>query len=171
VAFLDAPPPSRRRSAAAFALFAGATLAAGAPGARSSSARSAWYRATSRPRWPPPASALRPVWTTLSALAATSGWRAWRSRRPGYRRAVALWAAPLAVSAAWSPLFFGHRRRWAALAGAALLLPAVAAYAGAARRVDRLAAALVVPHLAASAFVLARRGELVPRGRLLLGRG
>ena len=152
MAFLDALPPSRRRSAAAFALFAGATLAAGAPGARSSSTS-------------------RPVWTTLSALAATSGWRAWRSRRPGYRRAVALWAAPLAVSAAWSPLFFGHRRRGAALAGAALLLPAVVAYARAARRVDRLAAALVVPHLAASAFVLARRGELVPRGRLLLGRG
>ena len=121
MAFLDAPPPSRRRSAAAFALFAGATLAAGAPGARSISARSAWYRATSRPRWPPPASAFRPVWTALSALA-----------------------------------------------GAALLLPAVAAYAGAARRVDRLAAALVVPHLAASAFVLARRGELVRRGRGLL---
>jgi tryptophan-rich sensory protein len=140
-------------------------------GARSSSARSPWYRALAKPGWQPPPSAFGPVWTALYALTATSGWRAWRSRRPGYRRAVALWGAQLAVNAAWSPLFFGLRRPRVALADAALLVPAIALYGRAARRVDRLAAALVLPYLAWSGFALALNAEIVRRNARLLARG
>ncbi len=160
---LPAVPPSRYRSLAAAALFASATFAAGAMGARASRVRSRWYRALEKPPWQPPPAAFAPVWTALYALTAASGWRSWRSGAPGRRRALALWAAQLAVNAAWSPLFFGLRRPRAALVDAALLVPTVAAYARAARRVDRLAAALVLPYLGWSAFALALNAEIVRR--------
>lgn len=161
------PPvaPSLSRSLAAAAVFAGATFAAGAIGGSASSVRSPWYRALEKPRWQPPPAAFAPVWTALYALTAVSGWRTWRSRAPGRRRALALWAAQLAVNAAWSPLFFGLRRPRAALVDAALLVPAVAAYADAARRTDRLAAALVLPYLGWTAFALALNADIVRRNR------
>ena len=164
---LATAPPSRARSLGAGALFAGATFAAAALGARSSSARSPWYRALEKPPWQPPPAAFPPVWTALYALTAASGWRTWRSRGPGRRRALALWGAQLAVNAAWSPIFFGLRRPRAALVDAALLVPAIAAYALAARRADRVAAALVLPYLGWSAFALVLNAEIVRRNRRL----
>jgi tryptophan-rich sensory protein len=163
-------PRGRRRSLAAAALLGGATLGAAAVGARASSARTPWYLALRKPPWQPPAAAFGPVWTTLYALTATSGWRVWRSRAPARRRALALWTAQLALNAAWSPLFFGLRRPRAALVDAALLLPAVGAYALAARRADRLAAALVLPYLAWSGFALALNADIVRRNRRTLAR-
>ncbi len=74
------------------------------------------------------------------------------------------------MNAAWSPLFFGLRRPRAALVDAALLVAAIGAYARAASRVDRLAAALVLPYLAWSAFALALNGEIVRRNPRLLAR-
>lgn len=160
--------PSRTRSAAFGALFAGATFAAGALGARSSSARSPWYRTLEKPRWQPPPAVFGPVWTALYALTAASGWRSWRSAAPGRGRALALWGAQLALNAAWSPIFFGLRRPRAALVDAALLVPAIGAYALAARRRDALAGALVLPYLGWSAFALALNSEIVRRNRRVL---
>jgi translocator protein len=162
--------PSRKRSVAFGALFAGATFAAGALGARSSSARSPWYRALEKPAWQPPPAAFGPVWTALYALTAASGWRTWRSSAPARRRALALWGAQLALNAAWSPLFFGLRRPRAALVDAALLVPVIGAYALAARRADRLAATLILPYLGWSAFALALNSEIVRRNRKMLAR-
>lgn len=167
---LDHAFPSRARSLGAAALFAGATIAAAATGARSSSARSPWYRSLAKPPWQPPPAAFAPVWTALYALGAASGWRSWRSPRPARRRALALWGLQLALNAAWSPLFFGLRRPRAALVDAALLVPAVGAYALAARRADPLAAVLVLPYLGWSAFALALNAEIVRRNPSRLAR-
>jgi tryptophan-rich sensory protein len=101
---------------------------------------------------------------------ATSGYRVWRASSPGRSRALRLWAAQLALNAAWPPLFFGARRPRAALADAALLVPAAAAYALSARKVDRAAAWLVVPYVAWTGFALWLNARLVAKSRRGLAR-
>jgi tryptophan-rich sensory protein len=161
-----APAPSRLPSSLALAGFGALTAGAAALGARTSgSARiRPWYRALSKPRWQPPASAFPPVWTTLYGLMSLSAWRVWkREIGPGRRSALRWWGAQLALNAAWSPLFFGLRRPRLALADAVLLALAVGGYARASRRVDRSAAWLVVPYLAWSGFAAVLNAEIVRR--------
>lgn len=169
---LTAVLPPRRNAPLAALAFGGAVAAAALSGraATARPARSAWYLALRKPRGQPPPAVFGPVWTALYAAIATSGYRVWRSSAPGRERALQLWAAQLALNAAWSPLFFGARRPRAALADVALLLPAVAAYARAARRVDRAAAWLVAPYLAWTAFATWLNAGIVLRNRRVLAR-
>jgi tryptophan-rich sensory protein len=161
-----------RSSPLALASFAGATAAAAVLGAASTrrSVRSAWYRGLSKPRFQPPAAAFGPVWTALYALMAGSAYRVWTRPGPRSTRALALWGGQLALNAAWSPTFFGARRPRAALGLLSALLPATAAYALAARRVDRPAAAMVAPYVAWTAFALALNAGIVRRNRRTLAR-
>jgi tryptophan-rich sensory protein len=164
-------PPRRAAPLAAAAFGAAVTAAALAGGAATRrSARSRWYAALRKPPGQPPPAVFGPVWTALYAAMATSGYRVWRTSSPGRSRALRLWAAQLALNAAWSPLFFGARRPRAALADVALLLPTVGAYALAARKVDRAAAWLVVPYLAWTGFALWLNAGLVVKNRRRLAR-
>ncbi|MFT3915314.1 MAG: TspO/MBR family protein [Anaeromyxobacteraceae bacterium] len=151
-----APGPGTARRLAAAAAFAGLVTGASAIGGAASRAgsRRPWYALLRKPAAQPPRAAFGPVWTALYASMAWSAYRVWRSTRPGRGAALALWGTQLALNASWSPLFFGARRPRAALAVVGALVPAVGAYALAARRVDRGAAALVVPYLAWSAFAV-----------------
>lgn len=170
---LTTPAASVLRPGSAWAAAAFAGLAAGAAstgGLTASAVRSPWYTALRKPRWQPPRQAFGPVWTVLYGLVAASGYRVWRTRSPARRRALALWGAQLALNAAWTPLFFGARRPRAALADVSLLVPAIAAYAWTARRVDRRAAWLVVPYLAWTGFALALNGAIVRRNARTLAR-
>ena len=80
---------------------------------------------------------------------------------PDRTRALALWGAQQALNAAWSPLFFGQRRPRAALFDLGLLWGTLGSYAVQARKVDRAAAALVVPCLAWVSFAALLNGEVV----------
>ena len=142
--------PSRPRPALALAAFALATAVAPALGALVGPRRPAtrrWYRRLEKPPFTPPERAFGPVWSVLYPAIAVSGWRVWRAADGEARtRALALWGAQLALNAAWSPLFFRERRLRASLLDIGAMLGASTAYAVAAARVDRPAAALVVPY-------------------------
>ncbi len=112
-----------------------------------------WYATLAKPSFNPPDGVFAPVWTTLYALIAVSGWRVWRRRgAPGTRAAFVAYAAQLALNLAWSWLFFGQRMIGAALADIVLLLVAIVINALLFSRIDRVAAWLLAPYGAWVAF-------------------
>lgn len=153
-----------RRSWKALAAFGGAVAAAALPGAWVTSRSLGWYRRLERPSWTPPDALFGPVWTALYATVAASGYRVWRASPSRARsRALALWAAQLALNGAWTPLFFGAHRPRAALADLGLLLAAIGAYASQAAKVDRPAAWMMAPYGAWCAFATALNADIVIR--------
>ena len=156
-------PSAAIRSAASFAAFAGLTAGVAALGSRHTlkTSRGLWYRVLRKAAFQPPSRAFGPVWTGLYALIATSGHRVFQARSPGRSRALALWGAQLGFNAAWSYLFFARRRPKAALVDIGLLFGAIAAYAAAARKVDRPAAWMMAPYLGWVAFASVLNASIV----------
>ena len=109
------------------------------------------YANLHKPRWAPPASAFGPVWTALYASVAVVGWRAWTAS-PNARR---LHLGQLALNAAWPCVFFGVRKKRAALVVIAALDATVAAEVAVLGRDDRSAAVLLAPYLAWCGFATA----------------
>jgi tryptophan-rich sensory protein len=108
-----------------------------------------WYQAVDKPAWTPPDAAFGPVWTVLYTGMAVAAWRVWdRHGWAGARRALATYGVQLALNCAWTPVFFGARQVGAGLAVILALDVAVFATILAFRRLDRAAAALLVPYLA-----------------------
>lgn len=153
------------RTALAGAGFAAATLLSGAVGALvTRRARRTWYRVLRKSPLNPPDSVFGPVWTTLYALSAASATRVFGTEPSADRsRALALWGVQQTFNALWSPLFFGKHQASAALIDLACLWAALAAYAKTAHRVDRPAAALVVPYLGWVSFAGVLNGAVVRR--------
>jgi tryptophan-rich sensory protein len=134
-----------------------------------------WYRRLRKPKANPPSWAFGPVWSVLYTAIAASGYRVWAAptssassmATPTARtRALRLWTLQLGLNASWSPLFFGRRQPVASAAVAVALVPAIAAYAVAARKVDRTAAALMLPYLGWSAFAAYLNAEIVRKNSL-----
>jgi translocator protein len=160
------------RSGLAFALIGGATVLTALGGARATQRGLPWYRRLRKSSLNPPDAAFGPVWTGLYALNGLSAARVYRSEPSQARtRTLALWALQQALNAAWSPLFFGQRRPRAALVDIGFLWASVGAYLNEARKVDRTAAALVVPYLAWVSFAAFLNEEVVRKNpkRLLAG--
>lgn len=135
-------------SGLALAAIAGATLLTAIAGARATRRGKPWYRLLRKSSLNPPDAAFAPVWTTLYALNGLSAARVYRAApSPARDSSLALWGMQQALNAAWSPLFFGKRRPRAALLDIGLLWAAIGAYAYQSRKVDRPAAALVLPYL------------------------
>lgn len=152
------------RPGAGLALIAGATVVSALWGARATRRNKAWYRLLRKSSWNPPDSAFPPVWTTLYGLNAWSAARIVKSEpSPERSRALALWGVQQTLNATWSPLFFGRRRPRAALANIGALWTALGSYLLAARRVDRAAAALVLPYLGWVSFAVLLNAEIVRR--------
>ncbi len=109
-----------------------------------------YYRRLRKPAWAPPPSVFGPVWTVLYALIGTAAWLV--SRRSGSGAALGLWGAQMALNAAWTPIFFGARRRGLALIEIAVMWVAIAittiAFFG--RRTG--AGVLMLPYLAWVSF-------------------
>jgi tryptophan-rich sensory protein len=144
--------PATRKSLA-ITLIGVATLVTAATGARATARGKPWYRLLRKSSLNPPDAAFGPVWTGLYAASALSAARVVRAEpSPARTRALALWGAQQALNAAWSPLFFGRRRPRAALMDLGLLWGALGAYLLQARKLDRAAAALVLPYLAWVSF-------------------
>lgn len=102
-----------------------------------------------RPSFYPPEIAFPIVWTalfTLMGIALSLVWQRGRTRRE-VRLALAAFGAQFALNLAWTPVFFGLRRPGLGLAVIGALWVAVVATIAAFDRVDRRAAALLVPYL------------------------
>ena len=128
-------------------------LAFAAGGVGSLAMPDAWYAALAKPSFNPPNGVFAPVWTALFVLMAVAAWRVYR--HAGFGAAIALWLAQLVFNAAWSPLFFGLHRIGLALADIVVLLALILATSIAFFRIDRTAAALLLPYLAWVAFATA----------------
>jgi tryptophan-rich sensory protein len=107
------------------------------------------YRELVRPSWSPPAAVFGPVWSALYVLMGTATFLIWR-RTSGERRrtAITVFAIQLALNFAWTPVFFGLERVFAALVVIALVWVSVLAMAIVYARRVRLAGAMNVPLLA-----------------------
>jgi tryptophan-rich sensory protein len=154
-----------QRDGVALAGFAVLTEAVGALSARiGGRTDSRWYRSLRKPPFQPPAWVFPVAWSALYASVAWSGARVWRLPASEPRsRALRWWAVQLGFNALWSPLFFRLRRPRVALVDCALLLAAASRYALLAARVDRAAAAGVVPYLGWLGFATVLNAEIVRR--------
>jgi tryptophan-rich sensory protein len=145
--------------------FGGAVLATALAGG-SVSQPGGWYQGLRKPAFTPPSWVFGPAWTVLYVLIAWSGYRVWRRpASPARRRALGWWGAQLVLNGAWSPIFFGLQRPGWALVDLGLLVPAVAAYTAAARRVDRPAAWMMAPYLGWIGFATALNAGIVVLNR------
>lgn len=112
-----------------------------------------WYTGIAKPSFNPPNAVFGPVWTVLYVLMAVAAWRVWRiADRDRARGPLALFALQLALNLGWSVAFFGVRSVGSALLVILALDLAVLATGLKFRRIDGLAAALLVPYLAWIAF-------------------
>lgn len=107
------------------------------------------YLGLDRPAWVPPAWLFGPVWTVLYVMIAFAGWQAYRAAgslraAPG---AFAAYGANLLLNALWTPLFFAAGATGLALADIVVLDLAVVATIVLFARLNRIAAALLVPYL------------------------
>ena len=118
-----------------------------------------WYAGLEKPAFNPPGSVFPPVWTVLYVLIAVAGWRIWRRDRGGL--AMKLWWVQLALNFLWSPVFFWAHQIGIALAVVLVLLVAILAFIGVARRCDRVAAWLFVPYAGWVAYAAALNASIL----------
>jgi tryptophan-rich sensory protein len=145
---MSAPPAWRRRRLGAAAAGWGAAVTATAVvGGLATDTESEWYRQLDRPSWQPPGWVFGPVWTLLYVLVAISATLAYRDVGGPRRRVVfGLFAANLALNAAWTWIFFqGHDPRAAGIE-IVVLLATIVALIGLLRPHNRAAAAALVPY-------------------------
>lgn len=142
------------RDLLALALLVGICLGIGGlGGAVTASSVNDWYPTLNKPSFNPPNWVFGPVWTTLYVMMGIAAWRVWRAAdRDTARGPLALFALQLAVNLGWSIAFFGLRDPGLAVAVILVLDLLVLATALMFRRIDGLAALLLVPYLAWIAF-------------------
>ncbi|GAA0542566.1 TspO/MBR family protein [Halorubrum ejinorense] len=150
-----------RRDALIIAAAAVAVNLIGAVGVPFTATGSAWFAALELPGFYPPSWAFGVVWPTLYALLGTAAAIVYFAGRDGaasagrVRTALALFGVQLAVNVAWSPVFWGLERPGLGLVVLVALLPLVVATIALFDRIDRRAAALLVPYLAWVCFATA----------------
>jgi tryptophan-rich sensory protein len=120
-----------------------------------------WYPTLTKPSWTPPPWAFPVVWPILYVMMGVAAWRVARAgASAARRRALGLFLLQLLLNGAWSFLFFGLRSPLLGLIDILLLLAAIAATILAFRRIDGIAAALMLPYLAWVAFATALNLEI-----------
>jgi translocator protein len=132
------------------------SFAAAAIGAVASSDAGAFYGQLARPSWAPPGWLFAPVWTVLYLLMGTAAWLVWRVH--GFKEAktaLTLFIIQLGANALWTWLFFVWRQGALAFAEILLLWCLIAATAILFRRLNAVAAALLLPYLAWVTFASA----------------
>ena len=142
------------RRIAALVVFVGLCLAVGALGGWvTAGSVKDWYPTLHKPSFNPPNWLFGPVWTVLYAMmgvAASRVWcKAWGNRA---RRPLALFALQLALNLGWSVTFFGLHAIGAAVVVIVALEAAILGTMLAFRRIDGVAAALLVPYALWVAF-------------------
>ncbi|MFB6183312.1 MAG: TspO/MBR family protein [Haloarculaceae archaeon] len=111
-----------------------------------------WYATLARPALAPPNWVFGPVWTALFALMGVAVWLVWRAvdgPRAGVARvALGVFAAHFVLNVGWSAVFFGLRSLLGGLVVIVALWLAIVVTILVFDRVDRRAAALLIPYLA-----------------------
>lgn len=116
-----------------------------------------WYPTLVRPSFAPPSWVFGPVWTALYVMMGVASWLVWRRglTRPEVRRALVLYSVQLGFNLAWSLVFFGLRRPFAALIDIVVLFALIAITTLRFVVVSRPAALLLLPYLAWVGFATA----------------
>jgi len=124
-------------------------LVGSAPAIFTASEVATWYPTLAAPPLTPPSWVFGPVWTLLFAAIGAAAYLVYRDRTAtGRSLALGLFGAQLVFNVAWSFAFFGAQSPAAGLVVILALDALVVATMVAFRRVDRRAAALLVPYLA-----------------------
>ena len=122
---------------------------------------SAWFQALEKPWLYPPPIVFGVVWTILFTLMGIALWLVWRSDADARRLALGLFALQMAFNVAWTPAFFTFQSPTVALGIIVALWMLVGATILAFDRVDRRAAALLVPYIAWITFAIVLNAEFV----------
>lgn len=130
--------------------YAAAVVIVAALGGVAASNSGQTYDRLDLPPFAPPSAVFGPVWTTLYAMIALSGWLVWR--RVGIDAAMAPYVVQLVLNAAWTPLFFAAGWYGVALVEIVLLLAAIGVTIAQFWGRSRPAALLLVPYAAWVAF-------------------
>jgi 2-polyprenyl-6-methoxyphenol hydroxylase-like FAD-dependent oxidoreductase/tryptophan-rich sensory protein len=108
-----------------------------------------WYQRLDKPGFTPPDAAFGAVWPVLETGLAVGGYRLLRRPASGARNAaVGLWLVNTAMVGGWTQLFFRKKQLGASAAASGAMVATGVAYAAAAAKVDRPAAATAVPFVA-----------------------
>jgi len=115
---------------------------------------SAWFEALEKPWFYPPGWAFGVAWTILFTLMGVALYRVWRggTENRAVRVAIGAFALQMVFNVVWTPAFFTLQRPGLALGIIAVLWVLVAGTIAAFDRVDRPAAALLVPYRAWVSF-------------------
>jgi tryptophan-rich sensory protein len=106
-----------------------------------------WYETLQRPSWTPPNWLFGPVWTILYAGLGVGLYRVWQSDSPVKRSALIVFGAQLVLNGLWSWLFFAWQKVGVAAIEMAILVVLIGMTLALFRKVDRIAAWLLVPYL------------------------
>jgi benzodiazapine receptor len=152
-------PASASRSLLALLGFLAITFAAPAIGAFWPPGD--WFQSLAKPSWNPPSWLFGPVWTILYILMAIAAWRVWD--RGGFAKQkgpLTLFFIQLVLNAAWTPLFFGAHQLLAAFILIIVMWAAILLTLLSFRRVDSVAAAMLIPYLAWVSFATVLNGVI-----------
>ncbi len=132
-------------------------LTGAAAGAVTAGNLASWYRTLARPPGAPADWVFAPVWTALYVAMGSAAWLVWRhaanvAERKQVYDALMLWGWQLAVNALWPAIFFGLHAPGTALLAILVLLLLIVLTLRDFARIDRPAAALLLPYLAWSAY-------------------
>ena len=154
-AFQNVEPPPRRVAPGALLALLGfvglCLLVALSDSAVTRTSVHGWYRSLVHPPGTPPDWVFPVVWSALYLCMAVAAWLVWRLAgiaRSRHYGALRLWGWQLLFNALWTPAFFGLHAPGLALGVILVLLALVALTVRAFARVDRPAAALMLPYLA-----------------------
>jgi tryptophan-rich sensory protein len=108
-----------------------------------------WYQSLKKPDWDPPDIAFGIIWTSIFALAATSGVIAWRqaSSRASREWMIGLFALNGFANVCWTLLFFRLKRPDWALLEVVVLWLTIAILIWFLARISKLASWLLAPYL------------------------
>jgi translocator protein len=132
-----------------------AAAAAAVIGGAATDVDSHWYSGLDLPSWQPPGRVIGRVWTVLYTLIAASTGRAAGRAAPAQRRRLsAVLGINLCLNAAWPWVFFRAHRPACGVAVICALEVSTVALTREVARVDRKAAAGLVPYLGWNLFAL-----------------
>jgi len=123
-----------------------------------------WYARLDKPGFTPPDKLFGAVWPVLETLAGVGGYRLLRApASPRRNAAVALWLGNSAMIGGWTELFFRARRPGPSAVAAGAMTLGTATLAATAWKIDRPAAASVVPLAAWLGFATVLASEVARR--------
>lgn len=143
----------RRRPIVALLLAVAACILVGASGSLFTAAGlESWYPTLEQPALAPPNWVFGPVWTALFTLMGVAVWLVWRQvpsdRGRAARLAIGAFALHFLLNLGWSAAFFGAQSLFGGLVVIVALWASIVVTAALFSRVDRRAAALLLPYLA-----------------------